>query len=113
MGGAGTLDWATDSPPAPYSFLHLPTVNGREALWDASPNQPIVVGLDEHTRAHLTTRTLDAEPDGKNEFPAPSIWPFLTAVATAVTFVGSVFTPMGHHHRRDFRSPLHDQLVLA
>ena len=67
---AGTLEWATSSPPPSYNFLHLPTVNGREALWDAAPNQPVVVGLDEDARSFLTTRTLDAEPEGRDEFPA-------------------------------------------
>jgi cytochrome c oxidase subunit I+III len=92
---AGTLEWATTSPPPSYNFLHLPTVNGREALWDAAPNQPIVVGLDEDARSVLTTRTLDAEPDSKDEFPAPSIWPFLASVATTTAFIGSIFTPWG------------------
>jgi cytochrome c oxidase subunit I+III len=93
--GAGTLEWATSSPPPSYNFLHLPTVNGREALWDAAPNQPIVVGLAEDARSVLTTRTLDAEPDSKDEFPAPSIWPFLAALATTAAFIGSIFTPWG------------------
>jgi len=92
---AGTLEWATSSPPPFYSFLHLPTVNGREALWDAAPNQPVVVGLDADVRSFLTTRTLDAEPDGRDEFPAPSMWPFLAAVATSIAFIGSIFTPWG------------------
>jgi cytochrome c oxidase subunit 1 len=92
---AGTLEWATTSPPPIYNFLYLPTVNGREALWDARPDQPIVVGLDEDARSFLTTRTLDAEPDGKDEFPAPSLWPFLAAVATSAAFIGSIFTPWG------------------
>jgi heme/copper-type cytochrome/quinol oxidase subunit 1 len=92
---AGTLEWATTSPPPIYNFLHLPTVNGREAIWDAAPNQPVVVGLDEDARSFLTTRTLDAEPDGRDEFPAPSIWPFLAAVATSLAFIASIFTPWG------------------
>jgi cytochrome c oxidase subunit I+III len=92
---AGTLEWATSSPPPCYNFLHLPTVNGREALWDAAPNQPAVVGLDEDTRSFLTTRTLDAEPDSKEEFPAPTIWPFLASLATTAAFIGSIFTPWG------------------
>jgi cytochrome c oxidase subunit I+III len=92
---AGTLEWGTTSPPPPYNFLHLPTVNGREALWDAAPNQPIVVGLDEDTRSFLTTRTLDAEPDTRDEFPKPTIWPFLAAIATTFAFIGSIFTPWG------------------
>ncbi|MFL6304567.1 MAG: cytochrome c oxidase subunit I [Candidatus Sulfotelmatobacter sp.] len=92
---AGTLEWATASPPPCYNFLHLPTVNGREALWDAAPNQPVVVGLDEDTRSFLTTRTLDAEPDSKDEFPAPTLWPLLAALATTAAFIGSIFTPWG------------------
>jgi cytochrome c oxidase subunit 1 len=92
---AGTLEWATSSPPPSYNFLHLPTVNGREALWDAAPNQPVVVGLDEDARSVLMTRTLDAEPDSKDEFPAPSVWPFLAALATTAAFIGSIFTPWG------------------
>jgi len=92
---AGTLEWATASPPPPYNFLHLPTVNGREALWDAAPNQAVVTGLDEDVRSFLTTRTLDAEPDGRDEFPSPTIWPFLAALATTAAFVGSIFTPWG------------------
>jgi hypothetical protein len=70
-------------------------VNGREALWDAAPNQPVVVGLDPDVRSFLTTRTLDAEPDAKSEFPDPTIWPFLAALATTAAFIGSIFTPWG------------------
>ena len=92
---AGTLEWATSSPPPSYNFLHLPTVNGREALWDAAPNQPVVTGLDEDVRSFLLTRTLDAEPDGKDEFPEPTAWPFLAAMATTAAFIGSIFTPWG------------------
>ncbi|HZY61858.1 MAG TPA: cytochrome c oxidase subunit I [Edaphobacter sp.] len=92
--GAGTLEWATTSPPPSYNFLNLPTVNGREALWDAAPNQPVVTGLHEDTREFLTTRTIDAEPEGLDEFPAPTIWPFLAAVATTVMFIGSIFRPV-------------------
>jgi cytochrome c oxidase subunit 1 len=92
---AGTLEWATSSPPPSYNFLHLPTVNGREALWDAAPNQPVVTGLDEDARSFLLTRTLDAEPDGKDEFPEPTVWPFLAAMATTAAFVASIFTPWG------------------
>jgi cytochrome c oxidase subunit 1 len=92
---AGTLEWGTTSPPPPFNFLHLPTVNGREALWDAAPDQPVVVGLDDDVRSFLTTRTLDAEPDTRDEFPKPTIWPFWAAVATSIAFIGSIFTPWG------------------
>jgi cytochrome c oxidase subunit I len=92
--GAGGLEWAAESPPAPYNFLDLPTVNGTEALWDAAPDQPFVTGLHEDTREVLTTRLLDAEPEGRDESPEPSIWPFLAAVATTALFIGSIFRPV-------------------
>ena len=30
---AGTLEWATSSPPPPWNFQHIPVVAGREPLW--------------------------------------------------------------------------------
>jgi hypothetical protein len=41
----------------------------------------------------LVTTVLDAEPDLRPLFPMPSIWPFVSAIATTVLFIGSVFTP--------------------
>jgi cytochrome c oxidase subunit I+III len=89
------LEWATNSPPPPYNFLHLPTVRGRSPLWDPQPNQPVVVGLRTDLREVLVTRTLDAEPDSKEVQPGASLWPFWLAVASAVGFVGAIFTPWG------------------
>lgn len=91
---AGSLEWATTSPPPSYNFIHIPTVNGREALWDANDEQPIVVGLRADAREVLTTRILDAEPDGRDEMPEPTIWPFLAAVVTTALFIGSIFRPI-------------------
>jgi cytochrome c oxidase subunit 1 len=45
------LERATSSPPPKYNFLHLPIVNGRKTLWNAAPNQPVVVGLDKIFKA--------------------------------------------------------------
>jgi cytochrome c oxidase subunit 1 len=89
--GAGGLEWATTSPPPEYNFLELPTVNGREALWDAAPNQPIVVGLRSDIQELLVTHSLDAEPQLKEKSEGHSIWPFLAAIAVSLTFVGSIF----------------------
>jgi cytochrome c oxidase subunit 1 len=91
--GAGSLEWATSSPPPSYNFLELPTVNGREAIWDAAPNQPIVGGLRDDIREVLITNSLDGDPDHRQESPGPSAWPFWTAVTTSIFFVWSVFTP--------------------
>jgi cytochrome c/quinol oxidase subunit I len=89
---AGTLEWATTSPPPPENFRHLPTVGGRYPLWDNPPNQPVVVGLRPDVRDVLVTRVLDATPDHRVEFPTPSSWPFWTALATSALFIGSIFT---------------------
>ena len=31
---ADSLEWETDSPPAPYATVHIPTVVSRHPLWD-------------------------------------------------------------------------------
>ena len=76
---AGTLEWATSSPPPNSNFPRPPTVAGREPLWENPPDQPVVVGLRTDARDVLVTHVLDAEPDHRLLFPEPSIWPFLTA----------------------------------
>jgi heme/copper-type cytochrome/quinol oxidase subunit 1 len=93
--GSPTLEWGTTSPPPPYNFLPMPTVSGRDALWHAPERQPVVVGIGATKRYVLVTRLLDAEPDHRVEFPPPSIWPFLTAIAVAFLFIFSIYTPWG------------------
>ena len=90
---ASTLEWATTSPPPPYNFLPSPTVSGREPLWESPETQPIVVGLQTDHRQVLVTRVMDAEPDHRKNFPLPSIWPFLTAIALSGLYITSLFTP--------------------
>jgi len=60
--GADTLEWGIPSPAPVYSFLHLPTVNGRYALWTRTPDTPIVTGLSTTKREALVTSVVDAEP---------------------------------------------------
>jgi cytochrome c oxidase subunit I+III len=90
---AGTLEWATSSPPPIYNFLDLPTVGGREPVWEDPVDQPVVTGVLEDRREVLVTRPLDAEPDHKTLFPYPTIWPFLASLAVTALFIGSIFTP--------------------
>ena len=90
---ADTLEWSTSSPPPSYNFLHLPVVTGREPLWNDPESAPIVTGLATTKRELLVTRLLDAEPDHRYVEPSPTLWPFLTAVATAIMFIGLLFTP--------------------
>jgi cytochrome c oxidase subunit I+III len=93
--GAGTLEWATTSPPQSYNFLDLPTVGSRDPLWEDPPDQPVVTGLREDVREVLSTKPLDADPGHRELLPEPSIWPFLAALATSFLFVTSIFTPWG------------------
>ena len=89
---ADTLEWGTSSPPPVYNFLYPPVVEGRYALWDRTPNAPVVTGLRLDCREVLVTDVMDAQPSNRTDFPAPSIWPFLAAVATSLMFFGSIFT---------------------
>jgi cytochrome c oxidase subunit 1 len=91
--GASTLEWATSSPPPNCNFFAAPTVSSLDPLWEDPPNQPVVVGLRSDKRDVLVTSVLDAEPDHRSLFPAPSIWPLLTALAATGLFIGSIFTP--------------------
>ncbi len=92
---ADTLEWSTSSPPPVYNFLEIPVVEGRHALWERSPDPPVVVGISTNKREVLVTDVMDAEPTHKDDFPEPSIWPFLTAVATSAMFIAVIFTPWG------------------
>jgi cytochrome c oxidase subunit I+III len=93
---APSLEWATSSPPPPYNFLHLPTVRGREPLWEEAWDEaPVIVGLRTDRREMLVTRLMDAAPDHREIQPNPSIWPFLLALASGIGFCGVIFTPWG------------------
>jgi cytochrome c oxidase subunit I+III len=90
---ASTLEWATASPPPNCNFIAVRTVSSRDPLWQDPPDQPIVVGLRSDKRDVLITSVLDAEPDHRELFPTPSIWPLLSALALSGLFIGSIFTP--------------------
>ncbi|GLU33318.1 cytochrome c oxidase subunit I [Trinickia caryophylli] len=91
--GGGTLEWATPSPPPPHNFDVVPVVHARDPLWAPRREPEYVAGLAANAREVLVTTVLDARPDLRSLFPTPSIWPFLSALATTVLFIGSVFTP--------------------
>jgi len=91
--GAGTLEWSTPSPPPPHNFDAVPVVHGREPLWQSAPAPGAVCGLAADAREVLVTSLVDAHPESRALFPQPSIWPFFSALATTLLFVGSVFTP--------------------
>jgi cytochrome c oxidase subunit 1 len=93
--GAGTLEWATTSPPPPCNFYAVPIVYGRDPVWQPAPQgEPTHVGgLAAGEREVLVTSVIDALPDHRYVSPPPSPWPFLSALATTVLFIGSIFTP--------------------
>jgi cytochrome c oxidase subunit I+III len=93
--GAGTLEWATDSPPPVCNFHAIPVVYGRDPVWQPPPDGAAthVSGLSADSREQLVTTVLDALPDHRVAYPNPTPWPFLSAVATTILFIGSIFTP--------------------
>jgi cytochrome c oxidase subunit I+III len=93
--GADSLEWATSSPPPPYNFAFIPVVESRAPLWDRRDELPVVTGLRTDVRDVLITTMLDAEPDSRHRHPEPTVWPLLTAIATAVLFITLIFTPWG------------------
>ena len=90
---ADTLEWLADSPPQPGNFVRLPVVGAREPLWDSNGVAGEVRGLATDQPELLITTALEAVPDHRNVFPTPSLWPLISAVATTVMFIGSIFTP--------------------
>jgi cytochrome c oxidase subunit I+III len=91
--GAGTLEWATPSPPPIYNFAHVPLVTSDNPLSEQRDRSLVLGGLRLDKREVLLTTVLDATPDVREPSAKPSIWPFLASLATTALFVGSIFTP--------------------
>jgi cytochrome c oxidase subunit 1 len=86
------LEWSMPSPPPPYGWVHPPVVHSRSPLWEAgAPSE--VKGLHTDRREKLVTSLLDARPLYRQSSPDKSIYPFFMAVAMAVLFIGSIFSP--------------------
>jgi cytochrome c oxidase subunit 1 len=91
--GAGTLEWATTSPPPSYNFARLPVVDSASPLWDADDTLPVATGLRIDRRETLVTTVREAKPQARGALPQNSIWPFLAAIATSIMLVWSIFSP--------------------
>src|SRR3954449_10116677 len=91
--GAGTLEWATSSPPPSYNFDRQPIVTHAEPLWQERGTLPTVSGLRIDRREVLVTSVSEAKPESRETSPEPSIWPLIAALATTGLFIGSIFTP--------------------
>lgn len=87
---ADTLEWAAESPPEPYNFRDLPVINSRYPMWTGTekPDSPKVINMRTDRREILLTSVLEAYPESRQILPGPSIWPFLLAIAVAITFAG-------------------------
>jgi cytochrome c oxidase subunit I len=90
---ASGLEWATDSPPAPYNFAHIPVVESRTPLWDNREHLPVMTGLRVDERELLLTTVMEARPDLREPSAEPTIWPLIAALATTAMFISSIFTP--------------------
>jgi cytochrome c oxidase subunit 1 len=94
--GASSLEWATPSPPPAYNFASLPVVSSREPLWAGNGQDPThVMGLSVETREGLVTTVLDAKPDLRYDYPKPTIWPFVAAIAVWAWLLWSIFSTQG------------------
>ncbi len=92
--GAGTLEWATASPPPPYNFDPLPAVHGRYPLWDrANELGAFELPTPVERRETLGTTFLDAKPEQRIHLPGNNIYPFLTSVAVTFTIIMTLFSP--------------------
>jgi len=100
--GGRSLEWATSSPPQNYNFLRIPIVTGLHPVRDGEVEEghrPRPSWLEELTespagrRENIVTSVLAAEPEGRVRLPTPSPWPFWTAMALSVAFLGAVWTP--------------------
>ena len=109
--GAGTLEWAVPSPPPPYNFVDMPTVQRQFPLWPSDERGPADPDLELSTisddvfdphpdrRETTGTRLLDAKLERKYLIASPSIFPLLLAISVAVLFLGALvslwFVPAG------------------
>jgi cytochrome c oxidase subunit 1 len=91
--GASTLEWATSSPPPPQNFTRIPVVTHRDPLWAETDSLPVTSGMSVERREVLLSSVADAEPHTRESSPEPSIWPLITAIATCIFFIGSIYTP--------------------
>jgi cytochrome c oxidase subunit I+III len=90
---AGTLEWATTSPPQRYNFEPLPAVHGRYPLWDRPAE------LDAHhfetylgRRETLGTSAVNAKPEMRVPLPGNTIVPFLTSITVVIILLSTLFS---------------------
>ncbi|MGC2086794.1 MAG: cytochrome c oxidase subunit I [Bradyrhizobium sp.] len=90
---APTLEWATSSPPPAYNFAYIPVVGSANPLWDQVGSLNVASGLRTARRELVVTTITVAEPQARESSPRNSIWPLLTAIATSIMLIWSIFSP--------------------
>ncbi|MGH7535792.1 MAG: cytochrome ubiquinol oxidase subunit I, partial [Gemmatimonadales bacterium] len=76
-----TLEWSIPSPPQEWNFNEVPTVHGRDPLWEAK-------------RLHGGPLPEPARSSGAGiHLPNPSYWPVVAAVGLLGLMVGVMMVP--------------------
>ena len=90
---ADTLEWSTDSPPAPYGSVHIPTVISRHPLWDEHDEEEDPKGerILDQGRLTFTTTPLDAEPWALSRTQEDTLKPLLAALGLFVVCGAIIF----------------------
>jgi heme/copper-type cytochrome/quinol oxidase subunit 1 len=79
---ADTLEWLTESPPAPYGSVEIPTVETIAPLWDAHDEEadPRHERVFDHVHATLSTSARQARPIGIAKMPGETPIPLIASV---------------------------------
>jgi cytochrome c oxidase subunit I+III len=99
---AGTLDFATESPPPDEGYRVPPIVHTRQPLWEQArldEGDPELVSLvyamersPTHYRATLITSVAEAIPEGVLRMASASRLPLIAALSLAVMFAAEIFS---------------------
>ena len=94
---APTLEWSVPSPPPPYNFAVIPTIESRHPLWEDQLNETsarssLAEGLllDEG-RQTIATSALDGEPTLILNMPGDTLAPFILALGMSLLFASALF----------------------
>ncbi|WFU11665.1 cytochrome c oxidase subunit I (plasmid) [Rhizobium sp. CB3090] len=91
--GASTLEWATSSPPACFNFARIPVVAARDPLWSEPDELTVATGLRTDRRELIVSSLVEAQAEARESSPRNSIWPLLSAIATTIMLIWSIFSP--------------------
>jgi cytochrome c oxidase subunit I+III len=86
------LEWSTESPPAVYGSVHIPTVASRSPLWDAHEEEADPDGarvLDEG-RFTASTTAVDAQPVARARMAEDTLMPFTAGLVLTVFFAAAL-----------------------